>query len=171
MSDNLDTVAKCTALLNNLRACGLFGDSAEKRIQLGENSKNILDMFISSILMRMYELSFKEEKGEEKEEEKNEEISIPRYAPYLIEVGPKVIEVVKKIRDITNLSLKEVKEIVDKARSGHEQLIPIIINNSRPEDNLVTENHMTVLKKSFESAGASISFLDHSNRKRMTWSV
>jgi len=138
--DKLDTVAKCAAVLNQLRACGLFGDTQDKRIQLGENSKNILDMYVSSILMKMFELSFAEEKAPKE----------TRYNVYLLNHGDKHIQCVRAIREVTTLGLKEAKQLSDLAAHEYPQLIDI------PFKENLSFNEAKMIAEKFTDIGATV---------------
>ncbi len=70
------------------------------------------------------------------EEEKTE------YSVVLKDVGAKKINVIKVVREVTNLGLKEAKELVDSA--------------PRPVKEGVTKEEAAEIKKKFEAEGATV---------------
>ena len=60
----------------------------------------------------------------------------------LTEVGPKKINVIKAVREVTSLGLKEAKEVVDSA--------------PKPIKEGVTKDEAAEIKKKFEAQGATI---------------
>jgi len=64
----------------------------------------------------------------------------------LKDIGPKKIQVIKAVRELTGLGLKEAKELVDSAASAPAKV----------KENL-TKDEVEVAKKKLEEAGAGVS--------------
>ena len=60
----------------------------------------------------------------------------------LIEVGAKKINVIKSVREVTSLGLKEAKEVVDSAPKAIKEA--------------VTKDEAEEIKKKFEAVGAKV---------------
>jgi len=74
--------------------------------------------------------------GEAKEEEKTE------FAVILKEIGDKKINVIKTVREVTSLGLKEAKDLVD--------------NAPKPVKEGISKDEAEEIKKKFEEVGATI---------------
>ena len=59
---------------------------------------------------------------------------------HLTEIGPKKINVIKVVREVTSLGLKEAKDLVESAPSAVKEAIP--------------KDEAEALKKKFEDVGA-----------------
>ena len=62
------------------------------------------------------------------------------FAVHLTEIGPKKINVIKVVREVTSLGLKEAKDLVESAPSAVKEAIP--------------KDEAEALKKKFEDVGA-----------------
>ncbi|WP_343189115.1 50S ribosomal protein L7/L12 [Buchnera aphidicola (Chaitoregma tattakana)] len=102
--------------------------------------KNVLDLI--SIMEKRFNISSKDisgnitKKNEKTEKEKTE------FNIFLKSIGPNKISVIKAIRSITNLGLKESKDLVESA--------PVIIKEN------VNKKELTILKDTLEKSGAII---------------
>lgn len=86
-------------------------ESIEKMtvMELSEFSKALQDKFGVSAAMPVAVAAAPAGGGAAAEEEKTE------FTPFLTAVGEKKIQVIKAVREITSLGLKEAKDLVDKA--------------------------------------------------------
>lgn len=86
-------------------------ESIEKMtvMELSELSKALQDKFGVSAAMPVAVAAAPAAGGAAEEEEKTE------FTPFLTAVGEKKIQVIKAVREITSLGLKEAKDLVDKA--------------------------------------------------------
>ncbi|MFI4883681.1 MAG: ribosomal protein bL12 [Candidatus Carsonella ruddii] len=79
---------------------------------------NIIEKISKLNLLELSDLIIKiEKKFNLKIEEKEINIKKETYDVYLKEIGEKKINLIKVIKDITNLSLKESKELIEKKNS------------------------------------------------------
>jgi large subunit ribosomal protein L7/L12 len=87
-------------------------------MELSELSKTLQDKFgVSAAAPVMMGAPMAGGGGEAAAEEKTE------FTPHLTAVGDKKIQVIKVIREITGLGLKEAKELVDKAPSAVKEAV------------------------------------------------
>ncbi|BCG49402.1 ribosomal protein bL12 [Candidatus Carsonella ruddii] len=92
---------------------------------------NILELISKLNLLELSDLIIKiEKKFNLVAEEEKREIIKEKFDIYLSEIGDKKINLIKAIKDITNLSLKESKDLVEKKNA----LIKKNVNKNECED-------------------------------------